>query len=165
MSSSDYSAARDEVLAEIIREAEARLQAQLTAAVAADQRAMTFAGLMLAAAAAMIGAAIGASPNTPLTVPIFVTALGLFASAVVAVIAARPIGWDFVGNTPKSWISDVAKSQSLQAALADMANFYAEMIDDNEKAIAGAASWIRLSMLGALVSLLIGLVAAAARLL
>ena len=44
MSSSDYTAASDEMLAEIIREAEVRLQAQLTAAVAADQRAMTFAG-------------------------------------------------------------------------------------------------------------------------
>jgi CHASE3 domain sensor protein len=165
MSSSDYSAASVEVLGEIVRQAEARLQAQLTAAVAADQRAMTFAGLMLAAAAAMIGAVLGASPEATITAPIFVTALGLFASAIFAIIAARPVGWDFVGNSPRSWVSSVAEGQPLQAALADMADFYAEMIEENENAIARAAFWIRVSMLGALISLLIGLVAAAARML
>lgn len=163
MSSSDYSAAPVEVLGEIIREAEARLQAQLTAAVAADQRAMTFAGLMLAAAAAMIGAVLGASPDATITVPIFATALGLFGSSILAAIGARPVQWDFVGNSPRSWVSSVANGQSLQAGLADMADFYADMIDDNETAIARAAFWIRLSMCGALIALLIGLVAAADR--
>jgi hypothetical protein len=163
MSSSDYAAAPAEVLGEIIREAEARLQAQLTAAVAADQRAMTFAGLLLAAAAAMIGAVLGASPNATITVPIFATALGLFASAIFAVAAARPVYWDFVGNTPTSWVRSIADGQSLQGALADMADFYAEMIEENENAIARAAFSIRVSMVGALISLLIGLIAAAAR--
>jgi hypothetical protein len=163
MSSTDYAAAPDVVLNEIIRQAEARLQAQLTAAIAADQRAMTFAGLLLAAAAAMIGTGLGASPDAKLTVPVFVTGLGLFVSATLAIVAARPVDWDFVGNTPSAWIGSIADKQTLHDALSDMATFYAEMIDNNETAIADAAFWIRLSMGSALASLLIGLFAGAAR--
>jgi len=164
MSSADYVAAPAKVLDEIIRQAEARLQAQLTAAIAADQRAMTFAGLMLAAAAAFIGASFGAAQNEALALPVYITGVGLIVSAVFAVIGARPVDWDFVGNTPRSWISSVASGQSLHDGLADMANFYAEMIEENETAITGAAFWIRLSMWCALASLVIGALAAAAHL-
>ncbi|KQW27656.1 hypothetical protein ASE36_18920 [Rhizobium sp. Root274] len=47
-----------EVLQEILREAESRLSAQLTAAIAADTRAMTFLGFISAVAVATIGAAL-----------------------------------------------------------------------------------------------------------
>jgi hypothetical protein len=163
MSTTSYAAAPKGVLEEIIREAEARLEAQLTAAVAADQRAMTFAGLMLAAAGAMIGAALGASPDGPLTASVFVTALGLFISAVLAVLAARPVVWNFVGNTPASWLKGLNEDTSLKVSLAQMADFYAEMIEENETAFSGAAFWIRLSMGSALASLLLGLIFAAVR--
>jgi hypothetical protein len=163
MSSSDYTAATDKMLAEIVREAEARLQAQLTAAIAADQRAMTFAGLMVAAAAAMIGAALGVSREADVTLPTIVTGLFLFAAAVLAVVAARPVAWDFTGNTPSAWVKSIADGDSLHTALSDMASFYAEMIEANEIAIANAAYWIRLSMGSALASLVIGFAVAIGR--
>lgn len=156
MSSPDYSAASEKMLAEIIRQAEARLQAQLTAAIAADQRAMTFAGLMVAASAAIIGAALGLSRDADVALPTIATSFFLFAAAVLAVIAARPIDWDFTGNTPSSWVRSISNGQTLREALADTADFYAEMIAENDLAIAKAAFWIKLSMASALVALLMG---------
>jgi hypothetical protein len=165
MASSQYSAASEDFLAEIIRQAEDRLSAQLTAAVAADQRAMTFAGLAMAAAGALIGAALGAANNSSLAAPIFVTAAGLLISAFFAVLSARPVPWDYVGNSPSSRLNDIADGTTLHESLAQMAQFYDEMISENEIAISGAADWIRLSMGVALISLVIGLIAVAARLL
>jgi hypothetical protein len=164
MSSSIYATAPDDMLAEIIREAEARLAAQLTAAIAADQRAMTFAGLMLAAAAALTGAALSASPQAVLTLPIIVSALGLFLTSALAVASARPVAWDYVGNEPSCWLRDINPAAELKLSLAEMADHYDGMIKDNEAAIAARAFWLRLSMGSALVSILVGLALAIARL-
>jgi hypothetical protein len=57
MSSSSYKTGDEEVLVEIQEAAERRLDAQLTTALAADQRALVFAGFAAAAAAALGGTA------------------------------------------------------------------------------------------------------------
>jgi len=162
MSRSDYLSASPELLAEIVREAEVRLQAQLTGAVAADQRAMTFTGLLLAAAGALIGAALAsAARGAELAGPIFVTAVGLVLAAILAVISARPVDWDYSGNTPGGWVKHIADGHDLNQGLAAMADHYADMIEANEKVIASNAAWIRASMGMALLSVSIGLVYAA----
>jgi hypothetical protein len=165
MSSSDYADAPDDMLAEIIREAEARLAAQLTVAIVADQRAMTFAGLMLAAAAALTGTALGAGSAAALAVPVVLAGLGLFVAAALAVIAARPVDWDYVGNEPSAWIVDISPPARLKPSTAAMADHYDGMIKGNEVTIAASAFWIRLSMLSALASVAVALASAIVRLL
>lgn len=86
------------------------LAAQLTIATAADQRAMTFAGFMIAAATAVLGGSaalvLGTSPSWAL-----VTIGGLYAAALMvaggfAVWSARPGLFSIPGNEPACWHPD-----------------------------------------------------------
>lgn len=80
-----------DLLDEILREAESRLSAQLTTAIAADTRAMTFLGFISAVAVATVGAGLATyTVNQQLgTLALFV-GLGFIASAFFAFQAARP---------------------------------------------------------------------------
>ena len=91
--------------------ADLRLQAQLAAAVAADQRALVFAGFLVAASAALGGAAAtvltGSSLDHYLGKVAFVAACGMLAAMACALVAARPARWYFAGAQPSDWRNDL----------------------------------------------------------
>lgn len=131
--------ASPELLDEIKREAEARLGAQLSTAIASDQRAMTFLGFLLTLVAFLIGAslaAITAATPSPTIANIASTgAGGLGLSGVLAYLASRPIDFRFVGNDPENWTSDIDGGISLHDAIAEQTAFYDKMLKDNRKAM------------------------------
>lgn len=157
MQVSAYQAAASDVLKEILRDAEARLEAQLTTTLGADQRAMTFSGLLIASAGALIGVVL-AVPNAsaPYWLVAFVSA-ALLLAAGLAVYSAQPTRWEYVGNIPSHWLDDISSGRSLEACLAEMLEHYDTMILDNEAEIESAAIWMNRSMFVAVASLVIGL--------
>ena len=159
MATTPYVGADSEMLGQIIRQAEARLEAQLTAALGADQRAMTFAGLLMAAVGAMLGFSFSRATD-PLVAPIIAVSVGLIFAAALAAWSAQPTKWEYVGNVPSAWLSDIEDAVPVHMGMAQMADWYDGMIATNEEAIGHAAFRMRLSMVVALLSLLAGTVGA-----
>lgn len=138
--SQELSSANNDVLDEIIRQAETYLQTQLTASIAADQRAIGFTSLMAAAAMA-IGAAgsaliLGTPPQPNLGWVCIFVAVGLLASMFFAIKAAMPAQFWFAGNSPEQWLNDVKIGLTLKASKAQQASHYAEMIAYNNDLMA-----------------------------
>lgn len=133
--------ADDLTLQEILRETEAYLSAQLTAAIAADQRAYTFAGTVTAASVLLVGAAYAVTtsghPSGWLAILASGVAACLFVSAWLAVVSARSIGFEFAGNQPCQWIADIESKKSLLHALAEQCAHYDGMIEANRAAMEG----------------------------
>lgn len=130
-------AANPDMLQELTREAEVYLAAQLTAALAADQRAYTFAGTITAASVLLVGAAyaLATAPNTNhwlIWVSVGVAA-GLFVAAWIAVTSARSVDFEFSGNQPSSWLADIEAGKSLAHALAEQCAHYDVMAGANRK--------------------------------
>lgn len=100
----------DDVLGEVIREAETMMQAQLQSQLASDQRAFTFSGIMLTAATAALGATIALMqaklPDYSLARISAVFAIGMAVAAGVALFTAWPRPFCMPGNEPKNWHPD-----------------------------------------------------------
>ena len=161
MTTSPYVDANAEMLAEVIRQAEARLDAQLTAALGADQRAMTFAGLLLAGVGALLGGAFGMSSTTHILGPVIAVALIMTVAFALAVWSAQPTAWEYVGNVPSEWLADIASNKPLHQGRAEMAEYYDQMIATNEAAIGRAARLMKWSIRTAMLGLIIGILGAA----
>jgi hypothetical protein len=142
--------ADEAVLEEILREAEARLSAQLIAAIAADQRAMTFLGFLGAITVFLLGAAIAAltaqSPSTSIAAVAALGAVGFVGASCLAYQAWKPIDFEFVGNDPSSWLGDIAGGVKLAAAKAEQCAFYDAMLKDNRKAMERSGRWLTRSV-------------------
>lgn len=103
-----FSALPEELQREAIREGEVRLQAQLSIATAADQRALTWGGILVAAATGALGGGLALiSKDRP------DYALGLFAlffaaamtmSAWAALSTVQPTKFCLPGNLPINWL-------------------------------------------------------------
>jgi hypothetical protein len=133
----NFAEADEATLQEIIREAESYLGAQLTASIAADQRAIAFASLLAAATAVLAagGAALllADEPN-PLLGWICMAIAGCFLAAMaLANLAAMPADFWYAGNSPSQWLEDITAKRSLAASLAEQAGHYAEMIEINDR--------------------------------
>ena len=98
---------REEVLDEVIREAEVMIQAQFQSHLATDQRAFTFGGLTLTAATAALGAAIALSRADPPAMDLAgiagIFSAGLAFAGGLAVLTALPRSICLPGNEPKNW--------------------------------------------------------------
>lgn len=102
MSKDQYVGADEAKLDEILRQAESRLKAQLSLAIAADQRAMTFSSVLATGAAALIAWAIAIAADSRTLIPVMVLIVGAVAALGCALWSASPIAWDSPGNTPAS---------------------------------------------------------------
>lgn len=132
------------------------LEAQLQSALAADQRAGVVAGILLATALAVIGAAF-ATPNAPLAFGGFWTGgLLLFSSALCA-LSFRPVAFYFPGNEPRSWIGD--EHIDLRDSIANECAYIQEMIEDNLTIMANNAALFRAALVCAVLSPVAGLIA------
>lgn len=148
--SSPLAKADEAILKEIIRNAESFLSAQLTSSLAANQRAMTFTGLLAGAALLIMGAAGSALTKTPIDFYLsaigFSVGAGLLAAMVLAIKAAKPTRFWYVGNTPAGWVQDVEAGKTLQQSLAEQCSHYASMISDNDECMAKADKHLLLAM-------------------
>jgi len=140
-----YESASPEMLAEIIREAESILDEQRTVAIAADQRAVTFAGLLVAAIGAMTGAIASLGGRAPLAIVAVATVLSIAAS--LALWSARPTAWRFRGNAPSQWTVDVIGERDLHSSMAEMAAHYDAAWSVNNRSICRAAWAMRASLI------------------
>ncbi|KAA3499134.1 hypothetical protein DXM26_22825 [Agrobacterium tumefaciens] len=139
--------ADSDLLNEILREAESRLNAQLTTAIAADARAMTFLGFISAVAVATTGAGLAVYGEKPtLGVLALLTAIGFIVAAFFAFEAARPIDFELIGNDPASWKKDIQQRVSVHQAKAEQLAFYDEMIKANRKAMADSAYQLQMAV-------------------
>ncbi|MBZ9678235.1 hypothetical protein [Mesorhizobium sp. ES1-1] len=127
--------ANENNLKEILRQAEAYLDAQLSSAIAADQRAYTFAGLASAAAVVLIGGAYSLATMKPPT-----ASMALVASAVAAVLigaawwavdSARSVDFGFPGSQPENWVEDVSGKKRWETSLAEQCHHYDDLIVKN----------------------------------
>lgn len=155
--------ANEDTLKEILRQAEAHLDTQLTAAIAADQRAYTFAGLATAAAIVLIGGAYSLAttpvPNALLASVATVVAATLVGCAWSAVHSARSIDFGYSGSQPANWDEDIACSKPLAHSLAEKCEHYNELIDQNREAMSANSSLFNKSTELALKALFLGGVA------
>jgi hypothetical protein len=138
------------IIKEIIREAESFLEAQLKAGLAADARAMTLAGFMAGIISILItgtGLMVAAKiPIWPHIISTVVLVVSLGAALFSAVHAARPTAWDYAGNNPKFWVSDIEKGRLLKDALAGQAALYAAGISKNSAILSENQRWLQLAL-------------------
>lgn len=134
---------------EILREAEARLSAQLEVAVAADQRAMTFLGFLLTLVVFLIGGALAAftaeTPSVSIALIAAIGAVGFVAASYFAYQASKPVNFEFVGNDPSGWVGDVEEGKTLLAAKAEQCAHYDEMLKDNRAAMSRSSEALQRS--------------------
>lgn len=127
--------ADEAMLREILREAEVYLDAQLTAAIAADQRAYAFSGMIAAASVLLVGASYAlieaATPSPLLAWCSALIAVALFVAAWMAVISARSTDFEFAGNQPCQWANDIEAGQTLHESLAEQCEHYDSMATTN----------------------------------
>ena len=129
--------ADENILREIIREAESYLSAQLQSAIAADQRALSVAGVLGTVTIGLAGAGtallIRVEPITVLGWLALVLSLLLVLSMFLALLAAMPASFEYGGNAPGQWAEDVKKHQPIKDSLAEMADHYDKMIAKNDR--------------------------------
>lgn len=147
---------------EIIREAESFLGAQLSCGLAADQRAMTLSGALATIATAVFGAGLAAisadKPNYVLGAAALACGIVFIAALFFAVWSARPVPFNYVGNTPSSWDNEPDLYGPLAPALYQQAQHYAEGIEANGKVLGLNASWLRRALWASLAAPIVGLV-------
>ncbi|MDK4730349.1 hypothetical protein [Rhizobium phaseoli] len=132
--------ASPEVLNEILREAESRLAAQLTTAIAADARAMTFLGFVATLAVASLGASLAVVASNGWLACIGIVVGGAFTAAgMFAFEAAKPIDFQAPGNDPSLWEADILASISAHNAIAEQTAHYDEMLKENRAAMEASA--------------------------
>jgi hypothetical protein len=161
MTTPNYASADPKVLEEIIREAESLLAGQLTAATAADQRALTFAGLLVASVAAFLSfsgtAKLATQPS------LLVSGTLLAAAAIIAFWSAAPGSWDYTGNMPSEWKHDIDGRRALGSSMAEMAEHYDAAIARNYRRMRRAAIAIRTSMAAAGLAMIVAILTLWAR--
>jgi hypothetical protein len=120
---------------EAIREGEVWLNAQLHAATAADQRALTWGGFLIASATASLGGGIALITKSPpdhllAGVAILFSGLLLYAS-YLAVLTVKPALFCFPGNRPGHWLPEHWASGGTERVAAQRARIdQARTLDD-----------------------------------
>jgi hypothetical protein len=124
-----------ELQRESIREGEARLEAQLHVAAAADQRALTWGGILIAAVTAALGGGIALAtkerPDYALAFLAIIFAGALTLAAWGALSTTRPEKFHLPGNRPVNWMPDEStRNLREQVTLARARGEQAECLDE-----------------------------------
>ncbi len=145
----------DAALAEVIREGELEIQAQLQTSLAADSRALTISGSCLTAATALLGAAAALSKSEPPDYPLMLVAIflavALLLAAGLAIHSARPIEFGFPGNDPANWLPDgwrrcTGRGYGLKRARIEQAMTLQENIVKNRRSTSRNASLVQAAL-------------------
>lgn len=151
-----FAAASKGQLEQMLAQAESYLNAQLQIGTAADQRALVFAGFLAATVVAVGGGAsalLVSASNLFLGYLGFLTAGGLLLAFGQAVHAARPVTFEYAGNSPAQWTEDVRLAKPVVESMREQATHYANMIASNNLTLEANAAWLRRSQLSALAVL------------
>lgn len=136
-----------DTLREIIREAESYMSAQLTVALASNQRAMALTSVIVAVAVVLAGAGvslmISAGKDWPLGAVALLVAGGLLAAMRQTSKAFSPAPFEYIGNVPSQWVDDIEKKMPLEASLAEQAAHYDEQIFTNLATILQQGRYVR----------------------
>ena len=139
--------------------ADLRLQGQLAAAVAADQRALVFAGFLVAASAALGGAAATVLTGTALDHYLgklaFFAAGGMLVAMTFALVAARPTRWFFAGAQPADWRNDLRSGKPEIVQVEELLTDMDRRLRKNDRAMKINGRWITTSAITALATLLV----------
>jgi hypothetical protein len=153
------------LLREVVDSAEGRLQAQLTSALAADQRALVLAGFLSAAIVALVGGGVALLLAEPAQIFLALTALVCAAGFIVAlsltIYAARPVAWSYPGTRPGAWIRDIATKKVESERLAELCADLHRKVSDNADLMQSNGQIIRAALLFTLGSLIVGALALA----
>lgn len=142
----------DSILAEVIREGEARLLAQFTAASAADQRGAAWSGFVITLTLASVSATATLGLDGKNLALAVITGLlsGLLAiAALVAVRTIRPLPFHLPGNCPENWLPkewESGRPYDMKQARIEQARCLNNQIDDNAVWAEGVAKDMALSM-------------------
>jgi hypothetical protein len=161
----DWKKVDAELVREILREAELKLQAQLSLAIAADQRSSVMASFFSVAAAAIAAGLItlASAEHSSDTGPIYaggaISILLLIIGAALCIWAARPADFSVPGSEPDKWYDEVKLKRDLKVRLGEQAENCQEMIEENDKVLstnarffaAGAATGITSPLAGAII--------------
>jgi hypothetical protein len=149
MAQTPYPTNDPESLRRLAAAADVYLQGQLAAAVAADQRALVFAGFLAAATAALGGAAanilIDHNADHFVGRLAMCAAAGLLFAMLCAIVAARPTRWFFPGSHPKDWQEDFAVNKPEIGRLQELLVDYDERITRNHTTMRINGRWITAS--------------------
>jgi hypothetical protein len=148
---------KQDILAEIVREGEIKLNAQLAVATAADQRALTISGFQIAALTALIGGVaallLSETPNVYIVVVGFFQISAFLLSAFKAIASARPQLFSFPGNEPENWFAAdwhfnglVESTATLEKAKVEQAFCLNNAIKSNVKTMENSTNQIKLSI-------------------
>jgi hypothetical protein len=154
-----FAAATKGQLQQMLAQAETYLNAQLQIGTAADQRALVFAGFIAAIVVAAGGGASAlllAGDSLFLGYLGFATVAGLLVSLACAVHAARPVSFEYPGNSPAEWAQDISTGKSLLDSMREQAAHYATMIETNNRTLESNCIWLRRSQMIALWVLTLG---------
>jgi len=151
-----FAAASKGQLEQMLAQAESYLNAQLHSGTAADQRALVFAGFLAATVVAVGGGAsalLVSANNLFLGYLGFLTVGGLLFALGQAVHAARPVSFEYAGNSPAQWAEDVRLSKPVIESMREQASHYAGMIAANNLTLEANGKWLRRSQVSALAVL------------
>jgi hypothetical protein len=162
----DYDGLRDldlNVLDEVVREGDAKLDAQLQVATAADQRALTLAGFQITAATGAVagGVALMTSkePDKVLALIAFLFALALLTLGGIALWTVVHRQFKTPGNLPLNWRKDRWRWQDkgfdIKAARVEQAACLEEQIATNRRQLDWSAALMRASFRGTIITAMI----------
>lgn len=146
----------DEVLGEIVREAEQRLQAQIVVATAADQRALTLVGFQVSISTAVLTAtlalALSDNPDRVICGIGFFLTVTLLVAAFYGIDSIRPKDFSFPGNFPSLWLPHnwlchgSPITPTLQQARVEQCICLEKALNENQSSMEKAAQDIKLSI-------------------
>lgn len=137
------------VTAEAYRQVELRLQSQLSAAIAADQRALGFAGMLVTAASILTGLAPGAAWGLGM----LIGAGGFALAAAIAWVSARPVSFYMPGALYEDFAEDIAKNAPLGQVQAHLGRYHDQHANANDALMKRNARLVLAAFVLALVSL------------
>jgi len=142
----DWGAVPEEMSRQILAQATQYLDAQFSAALALDQRAMTSASIFIGFSAAIIGFATGnaAQSDGGLLWPSLIAGGFFLVAAVSAIWAARPVDFYYPGSHPKMWWP--VRNSPLAEAMGGESENLQLAIDDNDNVLRRNRVALQLSM-------------------
>lgn len=158
LSDIDWRGTDEKMVREIYSQAQAFSQAQLQSALASDQRAMTFAAILVTLSAAGVAAAAALYEKLPhdALIGIGVMAFTLLIAATFAAWAARPIDFFYPGSRPEEWYEN--RKEDFVEMLGGAAERTQTVIDENERFMDGNQEAIRAALILAIFSPIFGAV-------
>lgn len=155
-----YIKAATALLKQIVADGEARLSAQLTAGLAADQRALILAGFLVPTITALVGASVAlflqAQPQYFLAWLSIMGAGGLFVSLSLVAYTARPVDWSFPGIMPGAWVRDIADEKPEHESWAELAADADRRARENAAVLARNGKFVRAALGIAATTLALG---------